>query len=154
MTGSIFRRAFLAVIAMFAVGSVGHAASEAKAVEIRFFVPQSTGLFEVKGSTGGRFITSPTSEFITVPGRGPIRVVGYTDRVQRGETLVIQVNGRGPATITVTRDLGGRTSNLVGPVQVTLPIVFTTVVNPDNITVCVNQYGAVKCRRVPIGTRP
>jgi hypothetical protein len=51
MTGSMFRRAFLAVIAMFAVGSLGHAASEAKAVEIRFFVPQSTGLFEVKGST-------------------------------------------------------------------------------------------------------
>jgi hypothetical protein len=158
MAGSLVRRACFGLMALFAFGALSNAATEMKAAEVRFFVPQSSGLFEVKGSTGGRFITAPTSEFIQVPGRGPVRVVGYTDRAQRGETVVTQVRGSGSATICVTRTFGGRTSNLVGPIQVTLPIVVGTLVSPnandDNITVCVTQNGAMTCRRLPVGTRP
>lgn len=155
---SMFRRATLALMAVLAFGALSNAATEVKAAEIRFFVSQSSGLFEIKGSTGGRFITSPTSEHISVPGRGSVRVVGYTDRAQRGETVVTQVRGSGSAIICVTRTSGGRTTNLVGPIHVTLPIVVGTLVSPnandDNITVVVNQNGAVTSRRLPVGTRP
>ena len=69
------------------------AANTAEAAGIRYFVIQSSGLLEVKGSTGGRFINQSTSEFIHVPGTGAIRVVGYTDRARRGERIVSQVTG-------------------------------------------------------------
>ncbi|MFM7071657.1 MAG: hypothetical protein ACKO38_07695, partial [Planctomycetota bacterium] len=109
MTGSLVRRACFGLMALFAFGALSNAATEIKAAEVRYFVSQSSGLFEVKGSTGGRFITAPTSEFIQVPGRTPVRVVGYTDRAQREETVVTQVRGSGSATICVTRTSGGRT---------------------------------------------
>lgn len=99
-------------------------ASSAEAVTIRYFVKQSTGLFEVKGSTGGRFIVSPTGEMITVNGvRLPVR--GYTDRVVRNSeqfiATVTNATGTGILTVTYIDERTGRLNNLIGPFPIMLP---------------------------------
>jgi hypothetical protein len=154
----VLSRVFVAFVALTAVGTVVAATTETKAADIRYFVSQSTGLFEIKGTTGGRFITQPTNEFIHVPGRGDIRVVGYTDRAARNESVVIQVRGSGLAWIWVTRTTNGVVRNILSPFREWLPkvvpIVVPSDVNFDNITGYVNENGYVISRRLPIGTRP
>jgi hypothetical protein len=55
---------------------------------IRYFVIQSTGLFEITDvATGGSFVIAPTNEFFVVDGRS-MQVRGRTDRVRRGESYV------------------------------------------------------------------
>jgi len=159
MTGMfLLRRVFVAFVALTAVGTVVAATTEAKAADIRYFVSQSTGLFEIKGTTGGRFITQPTNEYIYVQGRGNIRVVGYTDRAARNETVVIQVRGSSLAWIWVTRTTNGVVRYVLAPFQEWLPkvvqIVVPSDVNFDDITGYVNENGYVISRRLPIGTRP
>jgi len=159
MTAKMVRRAFVGMALVALTAAWAGAANTAEAAGIRYFVIQSSGLFEVKGSTGGRFITQPTSEFIHVPGTGAVRVVGYTDRAQRGERIVSQVTGSGLATIWVTStNSRGQTKNLVPQFQAGLPLVVSTIVSPDadndNITGFVRQNNATTSRRLPVGTRP
>jgi hypothetical protein len=158
MLGFLNRRIFMLVLALAGSGAAVSVGNVINAAEIRYFVTQSTGLFEVKGSTGGRFITQPTSEYINVPGRGVLRVVGYTDRASRGEIVVSQVRGSGMATIWVTRTTNGQIIPIVPQFTTALPIVVARTVSPstdfDNITGYVTVGGNTISRRLPIGTRP
>jgi len=68
------RRAFM-LLAMLSAITVSAAATSAQ--EIRYFVVQSSGLFEIRNvSTGGRFTIAPTNEHIHVNGRA-IQVRGF-----------------------------------------------------------------------------
>jgi hypothetical protein len=136
------------------------AVSEGVAVaqEIRYFVVQSTGLFEIRGtSTGGRFVIAPTSEQIQVSGRGTLPVRGYTDRAQRGETVVTQIRGSGTASVSVTFQPQGGTQQTVFagtlPLSVVIPRTVSMSSNVDNLKVTVNQNGSIISRRLPIGSR-
>jgi len=136
-------------------------ASSAEAVTIRYFVKQSTGLFEVKGSTGGRFVVSPTGEMITVNGvRLPVR--GYTDRVVRNsEQFIATVTGtpgRGILTVTFTDERTGRLTNLIGPFPITIPHVTGYLKVPANarqdfLTGNVTVGNVTYSKRLPVGTR-
>ena len=159
MVRRVFVRAVLGMLCGLVMTSVLGMASESQAAGIRYFVIQSSGLFEVTDrATGGRFTPNVTGERIQVPGRGLLPVVGQTDRASRGESVVNQVTGSGVATIWVTRTSGGRTSTIVPAFQAGLPIVVSTLVsanaNDDNITGYVRQNGATISHRLPIGTRP
>jgi hypothetical protein len=150
------RRAFM-LLAMLAAMTVS--AATASAQEIRYFVVQSTGLFEVKNtSTGGRFIIAPTSERIQVPGRGLLQVRGYTDRAQRLEVVATQVRGAGIAGVSVTYCPQGGSTRTIYSGTVGLPVVVPRTVsantNFDNITVKVTQNGRTVSRRLPVGSRP
>jgi hypothetical protein len=152
----VARRVFM-LLAMLAAMTVS--AASASAQEIRYFVVQSTGLFEVKNtSTGGRFIIAPTSECIQVPGRGILQVRGYTDRSSRGEPVATQVRGTGIATVSVTYCPQGGSTRTIYSGTVGLPLVVPQTVsanaNLDNITVRVVQNGRTVTRRLPVGTRP
>ena len=149
------RRAFM-MLAMLSAIMVSAAAASAQ--EVRYFVVQSTGLFEIRNvSTGGRFTISPTNEYIRVAGKS-LQVRGFTDRATRGETVVTQVRGSGPAHVAVTfHPQGGRLRTIFAG-NVGLPLVVPQTVSPnanlDNVTVTVNQYGRTTSRRLPIGSRP
>lgn len=156
MSHLLNRRFFLFLMSLLFVGAMANAASVAKAAEIRFFVLAGRELFEVKGSTGGRFVVQPTRERIDVPGRGPIPVVGYTDRIASRETLVYQVRGTGRATVWITGNDGFRENPLLRPSQFQLPVVG--ILGPPlpmvSITCYVTVDGKKISRRLPIGTRP
>ncbi|MFM7319624.1 MAG: hypothetical protein ACKO85_17225 [Isosphaeraceae bacterium] len=137
-------------------------ASSAEAVTIRYFVKQSTGLFEVKGSTGGRFVVSPTGEMITVNGvRLPVR--GYTDRVVRDTeqfiATVTGATGTGNLVITYIDERTGRLTNLPGPPStITLPHVTGYLNVPgnarfDSLTGNVRVGTTTYSKRLPVGTR-
>jgi hypothetical protein len=151
----IARRLF-GLVAMLAV--LMGATLSAEAQDIRYYVVQSTGLFEITGSsTGGNFVIAPRNEYINVPGRGTMQVRGRTDRASRGETVVTRVVGSGTAHVTVTyQPQGGRVTTIFsGPSS--LPLVVPRVVLPatnfDNVNVSVQQSGRTVSRRLPIGTR-
>jgi len=135
------------------------ASTSAKAQDIRYFVKQSTGLFEITSTaTGGLFVVNPTGETIKVDGLGSLPVRGRTDRASRGETVVNQIRGSGKAAVAVTYQpqSGGRQTIFSGPIG--LPLVLPRSVSPssdvDNVVVSVTQNGKTTTRRLPIGTRP
>jgi hypothetical protein len=151
----IARRLF-GLVAMLAV--LMGASLSAEAQEVKYYVVQSTGVFEItNGSTGGRFIIAPRNEYISVPGRGTMQVRGRTDRAARGETVVTQVRGSGSAHVTVTyQPQGGRPTPIFsGPCN--LPLVVPRLVSPatdfDNVNVSVHRNGRTISRRLPIGRR-
>ncbi len=153
----VFARRLFALIAF--LSALAASGLSANAQDIRYYVVQSTGLFEVTNqSTGGRFSIAPRNEYIQVPGRGVMQVRGNTDRAQRFETVVTQVRGSGQATVSVTfQPQGGRVSTIfAGPAN--LPLVVPRTVSPntnfDNVVVTVSQYGRTVSRRLPIGSRP
>ena len=131
----------------------------ASAQEIRYFVVQSSGVFEVKNAaTGGRFVIAPTSERINVPGRGSLQVRGYTDRAQRLETVATHLRGSGVASVSVTYCPPGGSTRTIFAGNLGLPAVVPQTVsanaNFDNITVNVFQNGRWVTRRLPVGSRP
>lgn len=153
----LYLRRTFTVLAM--VGAMMLSAAAASAQEIRYFVVQSTGLFEVKNiSTGGRFAIQPTNEHIQVSGRGSLQVRGYTDRASRSEVVATQIRGSGLSHTSVTfRPQGGQLRTIFsGPLP--LPAVVPQTVSPstsvDNVTVTVSQNGRTVSRRLPIGSRP
>jgi hypothetical protein len=149
------RRAFM-LLAMLSAITVSAAAASAQ--EIRYFVVQSSGLFEIRNvSTGGRFTIAPTNEHIHVNGRA-IQVRGFTDRASRGETVVTHVRGSGVAHVAVTfHPQGGRLQTIFAQ-NIGLPLTVPRTVSPstnfDNVTVAVSQHGRNTSRRLPIGSRP
>ena len=150
------RRAFMGLAML---GAMMLSAASASAQEIRYFVVQSTGLFEVRNvSTGGRFTIAPTSECIQVPGRGLLQVRGFTDRASRGEVVATQVRGSGVAHVSVTYCPQGGSVRTIFAGNVGLTMVVPQTVSPntnfDNVTVTVTQHGRVTSRRLPIGSRP
>lgn len=143
----------LGVVSMFAMS-----AGTSFAQDIRYFVVQRSGLFEIRNiSTGGKFVSSPTGEKIANPNGGTVSVRGYTDRVQRGETVLIQVRGTNSALIGMEYTPPGGTTRSLGSANLLLPIVLSQTVwtntSIDNVFVSVNQSGRVICRRLPIGRR-
>jgi|GEM_PF-2170562 len=153
----LYLRRTFTVLAM--VGAMMLSAAAASAQEIRYFVVQSTGLFEVTSrSTGGRFTIAPTNERIQVPGRGLLQVRGSTDRAQRLEVVATQIRGSGLSHTSVTfHPQGGQLRTIFsGPLP--LPAVVPQTVSPstsvDNVTVTVSQNGRTVSRRLPIGSRP
>jgi len=158
MASAFVRWSFVALALVAGFGAWAAAGIEVSASEIRFFVRQSSGLFEIKDSTAGRFVPRLTNEYIHVEGVGPIRVVGYTDRASRGETVVNQVRGTGRATIWVTRTTNGQVINIVPPFLTNLPRVVPILVpvntDFDNIVGYVKIGGHTISRRLPVGTRP
>jgi len=130
----------------------------------RFFIVQSTGLFEIQPNrqppAGGRFVVQPTGESISVPGLGNQPVRGYTDRGMRGEQFVAYAQGSGNATIRVTAQ---RENGQVFDVLPTRPISLPLMVGPfaipndpnwDFPTAHLSQNGRTISRRFPLGRRP
>ncbi len=148
---------------MVVAATILSAAQAADAQSIRYFVRQSSGLFEVKSTpaSGGRFVVAPTGEWIAIPGLGSLPVRGYTDRAMRGETVIARGEGSGRAKFTVTRTNQAGHVFLVFSREGTLPTItppFVVSLDPnwDNLTGAITpQYGKIPPpRRLPIGTRP
>jgi hypothetical protein len=153
----VFARRLFALVAVLT--ALTASAGSADAQEIKFYVVQSTGLFEITSqSTGGRFKPAPRNEFIYVPGTGVMRVMGTTDRAKRLETVVTQILGAGLADVAVTFQPSGGRQTTIFSGHVPLPLVVPRTVSPstnvDNVTVSVRQSGRTVTRRLPIGTRP
>ena len=136
------------------------ATGSADAANIRFFVKQSSGLYEIKGSTGGRFVVQPTGERISVRGVGLLQVRGYTDRVSHAEGFVVVAQGSGSGSLAVTfyNPNTRRTSNLFGPASIKLPDnsgILTLAGNSyqDGLTAVLRIGNQTISRRLPIGTR-
>ncbi len=132
-----------------------------EAQSIRFFVRQSSGLFEVKAtpSTGGRFVVAPTGEWIAIPGLGSLPVRGYTDRASKGETVVARGQGSGRAHFSVIHtNNAGRVFQVfseVGNLPITTgPISSVTGPTWDSPTGVISQNGKEVRRQLPLGARP
>jgi hypothetical protein len=152
----IARRTFT-VLAI--VGAMMVSAAAASAQEIRYFVVQSTGLFEVtNNATGGRFTIRPTNEYIHVSGRGLLQVRGQTDRAERLEVVATQIRGSGLSHTSVTfHPQGGQLRTIFSgplPLPAVVPQTVSPSTNVDNVTVTVSQNGRTVSRRLPIGNRP
>lgn len=149
------RRTFTTLVL---IGALLSSAAAASAQEIRYFVVQSTGLFEVTNiSTGGRFTIAPTNERIQVPGRGLLQVRGYTDRVSRREVVATQIRGSGLSHTSVTfQPQGGQVRSIFSgllPLPAVVPQRVSPDANVDNVRVTVSQNGRSVSRRLPIGRR-
>jgi hypothetical protein len=135
-------------------------AAAASAQEIKYFVVQSTGLFEITSqSTGGRFVIQPRNEWIHVPGRGNLQVRGRTDRAARLEVVATQVRGAGRAHARVTfRPQNSNSTRTIyeGPLDLTavVPQTVSADTNFDNVNVAITQNGRTISRRLPLGSRP
>jgi hypothetical protein len=147
-----------------ALCSMAFLAGSADAANIRFFVQQGNGLYEIKGSTGGRFVTSPTGERISVNrfGTSPLimPVVGYTDRAARNEPFVgvAEGSGQGTLSVTFTDQRTGRLGYILQPRTITLTNNSGMQIVPietfkDNVTAVVIVGGRTDSRRLPIGRR-
>jgi hypothetical protein len=153
---SLMSRRMLGFGVMVLTGLFGPASADAQSV--RYFVRQSTGLFEItSNATGGRFAIAPTGERIRVNGV-LIPVQGRTDRAARNETVVTQVQGSGLAAVRVTfTPQNGATQPIFSTPAVALPLVVPQTVSPrtevDNVTVSVTQGLKTVSRRLPIGRR-
>ena len=157
------RNAFLKMLAGLCLGAAAlatqlaptpaHAQSGAR---LRHFVLQSSGLFEIRDdvNVGGRFTIAPTGERIQVPGYGARSVMGWTDRVSRGEVAVIGFAGSGTAREIAIRSNAGQHFRLA---NAPLPYLITWVVpgSPavDNATSSLVGPSANLARRLRIGTR-
>jgi hypothetical protein len=152
----VMSRRMLGLGLMVLAGMLG--AGSAEAQDIRYFVKQSTGLFEITATaTGGKFVVAPTGEKIVV-NKVSIPVQGRTDRVQRLETVVTQVRGSGLAAVKVTFTPPSGVAQLIFFNSSTpLPLIDTQTVsadpNFDNLVVSVTQSGKTISRRLPIGKR-
>ncbi|MEI8368932.1 MAG: hypothetical protein WCJ31_10925 [Planctomycetia bacterium] len=151
----VMSRRMLGFGLMVLAGMLG--AGSAEAQDIRYFVNQSTGLFEITATaTGGKFVVAPTGEKIVV-NKVSIPVQGRTDRAQRGETVVTQITGSGSATVSVvyTTEAGAKKTIFAGPAS--LPLVVPQTVslssNLDNLVVSATQGAKTVSRRLPIGSR-
>ncbi len=123
---------------------------------IRYFVIQSTGLFEITDvATGGRFVIAPTSERFVVDGRS-MQVRGRTDRVRRGEKYVTVTKVIEPSNCNTEKVFEDREpmvkSQGITPGQTTLPpdIVPQTTVS---VTTKVVNSRTPSTRRLSIGSR-
>ena len=152
----VMSRRVLGLGLMVLAGMLG--AGSAEAQDIRYFVRQSTGLFEITATaTGGRFFIAPTGERIVVD-KVSLPVRGRTDRVARGETVVTQVRGSGFAAVRVAFTPPSRVPQTIffDPVA-RLPLIDTKNVLPDpnfdNLVVTVTQGAKTVSRRLPIGLR-
>jgi hypothetical protein len=123
---------------------------------IRYFVIQSTGLFEITDvATGGRFVIAPTSERFVVDGRS-MQVRGRTDRVRRGEryvtvTKVIETSNCNTEKFFEDREPMFGSQGLT-PGETTLPpdlVPQTTV----SVTTKVVNSRTPSTRRLSIGSR-
>ena len=152
----VMSRRVLGLGLMVLAGMLG--AGSAEAQDIRYFVKQSTGLFEITATaTGGRFVIAPTGERIVVD-KVSLPVRGRTDRVARGETVVTQVRGSGFAAVRVAFTPQGSATRIIFSGTVPLTLVVPQTVSPstdvDNLTVTVTQNAKTVSRRLPIGSRP
>ena len=130
-------------------------AGSAEAQDIRYFVKQTTGLFEITGAaTGGKFVVAPTGEKIVVDGVA-IPVRGRTDRASHGETVITQVRGSGQAFVTVSYAPSPGIRQTIFSRQVILPYVFPPIRSLyfGNYTVTVTQNLKTVTRRLPFGPR-
>jgi len=144
------RRAFFGLIAA-ALGLLAMGATDARAQSATFLVYGNGSWYEIRDGSGagGRFVYQPR----TVAG---VSVSGYTDRAQRGEYVLILIQGSGRADY-----VGFRSDNAVinaRSYNVYLPAwAFGTVwLNPnvDNVYVSAKMPGVPEYRRrLPIGTR-
>lgn len=132
-------------------------AGSAEAQDIRYFVRQSTGLFEITATaTGGKFVIAPTAEKILVGGVAlPVR--GRTDRASNAETVVTQIRGVGQAVVTASYAPLGATKQIIFSRTVPLPFAdpkpapLSSYI--DNYSVTVTQNLKTVTRRLPIGVR-
>lgn len=156
---SINRRMVLALICGLGFSTINAAQA---AVNIRYFVVQSTGLFEIKGSTGGKFVIQPTGEVLNVQGLGARSVRGYTDRIVRGEYFVAKAEGSGPASVKVTyvnQSTGGIGYILpLREIPNGLPYITPQFQCPlewykDDVNATIFNNGTTTVKRLPIGTR-
>jgi hypothetical protein len=151
----VMSRRMLGLGLMVLAGMLG--AGSAEAQDIRYFVRQSTGLFEITATaTGGKFVIAPTGEKIVV-NKVSIPVQGRTDRAQRGETVVTQVRGSGLAAVKVVFTPQGSATRTIFSGTVPLPLVVPQTVslssNVDNLVVSSTQGAKTVSRRLPIGSR-
>ncbi len=144
--------------------SAGPSASAAAAtagVTFRLYTPQSSGLFEVIAGSGagGRFIRRDLGECATIVAPGAhcpthLRVVGYTDRVSRRDTVHTSARGAGIADdLGVTVNGRVRGAWLWVPLPAFVPATVSVNANDDNIAVFATQYGVRYTKRVPVGMR-
>ena len=153
----VMSRRMLGLGLMVLAGMLG--AGSAEAQDIRYFVKQSTGLFEITGAaTGGVFVVyKSVTENINVPGLGVLPVRGRTDRAQRGETVVTQITGSGSATVSVvyTTEAGAKKTIFAGtvPLPLVVPQNVSLSSNLDNLVVSATQGAKTVSRRLPIGSR-
>ncbi|MEI8368931.1 MAG: hypothetical protein WCJ31_10920 [Planctomycetia bacterium] len=153
MSLQVISRRFFGLGVVVLAGLLG--AGSAEAQDIRFFVKQTAGLFEITATaTGGKFVIAPTGEKIVVDGVA-IPVQGRTDRASNAETVVTQVRGSGQAFVTVSYAPSPGTRQAIFSGQVILPYVFPPIRSLyfDNYTVTVTQYIKTVTRRLPIGPR-
>jgi len=153
----ILRRFLVLAFLLTAFGAATSGSAEAR--EVRYFVLQKTGLFEItEQATGGRFIGSPTGENIQVPGVGVLAVRGRTDRATRGETVVTQIRGSGAAKVAVTSttERGRVRTIFAGTVPLPLVVPQPVSIDPDfdQVVVKLELGGRTITRRLPIGIRP
>lgn len=138
-------RVRIATLALAALTVLSASASQAQ--QFRFFVRQSSGLFEVlTGSPGGgRFIISWRGYIDGMP------IVGYTDRASRGESIYTRISGSGWAIAGVRSNA----FNFYAAVPLPFGLWQTVSRNPaaDNIYAQVWQGNYYNERRLPIGTR-
>ena len=151
----VISRQLFGLCVMVLAGLLG--AGSAEAQDIRYFVRQSTGLFEITATaTGGKFVIAPTAERIVVGGVA-ILVRGRTDRASHAETVVTQIRGVGQAVVTASFIPPGATKQIIFSRTVPLPFVDPKPASlssaPDNYTVTVTQNLKTVTRRLPIGTR-
>jgi hypothetical protein len=142
------------VLSLLVVSTLFAFCGNAKAqsgVDIRYYVVQSSGLFEVidNSKPAALFNKRLTNEYVA--GK---RVVGFTDRASRKENIIVQVRGTGMAE-EIGVEFNGRKAFSVR--NANLPFVFPTPVSPDantdNITTFVIQKGKTTRRRLPVGSR-
>jgi len=124
-------------------------AALSSAQDIRFFAFHNGGLYEVvtDSNTGGRFVQKNYKV-------GPIRVNGFTDRVERGELFATIILGAGTASnFKVVSDR----RTLVSLPSLALPTGdlrnVSTNVFDDNIRLSFDLNGRHFSRRLPIRKR-
>ena len=113
----------LLAVPILTIMSIAFAGAKSNASEISYFVLQGKSLYELKGSTGGRLVKTQTSGYVNIPNLGQFSIVGYTDRVSRGEQFIAVARGFGPAILSVSYQdqFSRRMINLLGPIPITLP---------------------------------
>jgi hypothetical protein len=148
------RREFIGlVVATFGILTLG--STGASAQSIRFFVVHSSngGLYEIRdgSGTGGRFVQQSRS----IAGAS---IRGYTDRAQRGETILTLIDGYGGIAEYVALRSDNGVVNLRASYVYLPDWKFDRVwLNPnvDNVYASAKLPGRLEVRqRIPIGTRP
>jgi hypothetical protein len=125
--------------------------SAAQKIDIRYYVVQSSGLFEVIDNSKPAALFNKKASNETIGGQ---RVVGYTDRASRKEKILVYVKGEGMVEEIGVEFNGRKAFSLK---KQNLPFLIPQKVSPDsdkdNITSFVTQGGKTTRRRLPVGTR-